>query len=150
MTFVTLDYRGDMRISDVIRSKGPTVITVRREDTVKHVVTLMKEHHIGAVVVCDDDAHVVGLVSERDVVSNLRSGLFATPVSHIMTEDVQTCDPDEDVEALARTMTAGRFRHVPVVVDGKLLAIVSVGDVVKHYIDQLTDERDHLVGYLNQ
>lgn len=150
MTFVTVDYRDDMRIFDVIRSKGPTVITVRPDDTVEHVVNLMKEHHIGALVVCNDDSHVVGIVSERDVVTNLRSGLFASPVSAIMTEDVQTCDPEEDVEALARTMTAGRFRHVPVVVDGELQAIVSIGDVVKHYIDQLTDERDYLVGYLNQ
>ena len=138
-----------MKVSDVLRAKGTEVITVRPDDTIGHLVELMRDHRIGAVVVSGDGAKVDGIVSERDVVHNLRPGLTEEPVTSIMTVEVHTCGPDDQIESLAHTMTQHRVRHVPVVVDGALAAIVSIGDVVKHRIDQLTDERDHLVGYLN-
>ena len=143
-----------MRISNVIRRKGDLVLTVRSSDTVEHLIAVLDEHRIGAVVVSDDDgATVAGIVSERDVVYRLhRDGadVLNQRVSQIMSTDVVTCTPDDGIEDLARTMTERRVRHIPVVVDGRLRAIVSIGDIVKHRIDELQAERDQLVGYIQQ
>ena len=143
-----------MRISNVIRRKGDLVLTVRSSDTVEHLIAILDEHRIGAVVVSDDDgATVAGIVSERDVVTRLhRAGadVLNQRVSQIMSTDVVTCTPDDGIEDLARTMTERRVRHIPVVVDGRLHAIVSIGDIVKHRIDELQAERDQLVGYIQQ
>jgi CBS domain-containing protein len=142
-----------MRISDVIRRKGDKVVTVRSDETVQRLLEILEQHHIGAVVVSDDGSSVSGIVSERDVVRHLCSdgpGVLGQPVSTIMTSEVQTCTPEDGIEDLARVMTDRRFRHVPVVVDGALIAIVSIGDIVKWRIDELQTERDHLVGYIQQ
>jgi CBS domain-containing protein len=142
-----------MRISDVVRRKGDQVVTVRSDDTVERLLALLEEHRIGAVVVSDDGETVTGIVSERDVVRHLHSegaAVVTAPISSIMTSDVRTCGPDVPIEELARTMTDHRIRHVPVVVDGKLHGIVSIGDIVKHRIDELQSERDQLVGYIQQ
>ena len=96
---------------------------------------------------------MTGIVSERDVVRHLRTagaGLLEQTVATIMTSDVQTCTPEEGTEDLARTMTDRRIRHVPVVIDGHLQAIVSIGDIVKWRIAELQTERDHLVDYIQQ
>jgi CBS domain-containing protein len=142
-----------MRISNVIRRKGDKVVTVRSDETVERLLEILEQHHIGAVVVSDDGSAVSGIVSERDVVRHLHAdgaGVLGEPVSTIMTSDVQTCTPDDGIEDLARVMTERRFRHVPVVVDGSLVAIVSIGDIVKWRMDELQAERDHLVGYIQQ
>ena len=147
------DYRLNMRISDVVRRKGDKVVTVRSDETVERLLDLLAEHRIGALVVSDDGESVGGIVSERDVVRQLQqrgADVLKEPVSSIMTAEVETCDPDVPIESLARTMTELRIRHVPVVVDGKLRAIVSIGDIVKHRIDELQSERDQLVGYIQQ
>ena len=142
-----------MRISDVIRRKGDLVVTVGSDATVQQLLEVLEEHRIGAVVVSNDGSTVTGIVSERDVVRHLRTagaGLLEQTVATIMTSDVQTCTPDDGIEDLARTMTELRIRHVPVVVDGQVKAIVSIGDIVKWRIDELLTERDHLVGYIQQ
>ena len=142
-----------MRISDVVRRKGAEVVTVKPDETVERLLAMLAEHRIGALVVSEDGVTVGGIVSERDVVRHLhRDGpsVLQGPVSRIMTADVRTCGPDVPIEELARTMTEHRIRHVPVVVDGRLHGIVSIGDVVKHRIDELQDERDQLVGYIQQ
>jgi len=142
-----------MRISDVVRRKGDLVVTVRPDETVERLLALLEEHRIGALVVSEDGETVVGIVSERDVVRHLHrdgAAVLLAPISQIMTADVRTCDLDVPIEELARTMTDARIRHVPVVVDGKLRAIVSIGDIVKHRIDELQSERDQLVGYIQQ
>jgi len=142
-----------MKISDVLRSKGDGVVTIRPDDSVARLLAVLEEHGIGAVVVSDDGLQVGGIVSERDVVRHLhRTGadIVNGPVSAIMTSEVTTCDADDDVEALARTMTDKRIRHLPVTVDGHLHAIVSIGDIVKMRIDSLQSERDQLVGYIQQ
>ena len=142
-----------MRISDVIRRKGATVVTISPDDTVRRLLDLLAEHRIGALVVSGDGSSVDGIVSERDVVRRLQqSGAEALdqPVAQIMTAEVTTCGPDDGVEHLMRLMTDQRVRHIPVVVDGALQGIVSIGDVVKHRIDELQSERDQLVGYINQ
>jgi CBS domain-containing protein len=142
-----------MRISDVVRRKGDLVVTVRPDETVERLLALLEEHRIGALVVSEDGESVVGIVSERDVVRHLHrdgASILSAPIAQIMTADVRTCDLDVPIEELARTMTEARIRHVPVVVDGKLRAIVSIGDIVKHRIDELQSERDQLVGYIQQ
>ena len=147
------DYGRGMRISDVIRRKGDLVVTVRSDASVQQLLEILEEHKIGALVVSDDDETVTGIVSERDVARHLRStgaGLLDQTVATIMTSDVQTCTPEDFIEDLARTMTDRRIRHVPVVADGHLVAIVSIGDIVKWRIDELQTERDHLVHYIQQ
>ena len=142
-----------MRISDVIRLKGDQVVTVRSDATVQRLLEILEEHRIGAVVVSNDGSTVTGIVSERDVVRHLHNagaGLLEQTVETIMTHEVHTCSPGDDIEDLARTMTDRRIRHIPVLVDGKLHAIVSIGDVVKSRIDELKTERDHLVDYIQQ
>lgn len=141
-----------MDISEVLRRKGTHVITIKPDDTVQHLVELLDEHNIGALVVSVDGASVDGIVSERDVVRQLRTlgaDVLNHPVSDIMTREVYTCQQGDPIEGLAHTMTSRRVRHVPVVKDGRLTAIVSIGDVVKYRIDQLMEERNQLLGYLH-
>ncbi|MFT4217974.1 MAG: CBS domain-containing protein [Micropruina sp.] len=141
-----------MKIEDIIRGKGAKVVTVTPSATVKELVALLGEHRIGAVVVSSDGRHIDGIVSERDVVrtlGTLGADVLALRVSEIMTATVHTCAPSDTLEATAHTMTYQRIRHLPVVVDGELHGLISIGDVVKHRIDQLLDERNHLLGYLH-
>lgn len=140
-----------MRIRDILRRKGGAVATVRPEATVRQLLAVLAEHNIGAVVVSPDGATISGIVSERDVVRRMHERgavLLDRPVSDIMTTEVRSCGPADKVEDLRRTMTEHRFRHVPVVEDGRLAGIVSIGDVVKSAIDELESEREHLVGYI--
>lgn len=142
-----------MRINEVLRRKGDTVATLSPEATVEQLLELMAEHEIGAVVVSPDGRGVDGIVSERDVVRALHhhgAEVLGRPVSTIMTSEVRSCVPEDDLETLARTMTEHRIRHLPVVVDGQLRGVVSIGDIVKHRIDELQGERDQLVGYIQQ
>ena len=135
----------------MVRRKGGDVITVRTDASVVDLLGLLSEHRIGAVVVSDDGETVNGIVSERDIVRHLHTdgaALLEAPVSQIMTAEVHTCAPEDSLDDLESAMTERRFRHVPVVVDGKLVAIVSIGDVVKHRIDELQAERDQLRTYI--
>ena len=135
----------------MIRRKGADVITVRSDASVIELLALLDEHRIGAVVVSDDGEGVHGIVSERDVVRHLHTGgaaILDAPVRQIMTAEVHTCALDDHLEDLESAMTERRIRHVPVVVDGKLHAIVSIGDVVKNRIDDLQSERDQLRTYI--
>ncbi len=142
-----------MKISDVMRSKGSAVVTVSPHETVGTLLDLLAQHNIGAVVVSSDGREVSGIVSERDVVRRLQVhgvDALAIPVAQIMTTEVFTCQPDDDLAETAGSMTEHRIRHLPVLVDGQLVGIVSIGDIVKNRIDQLMSERDHLEGYINQ
>ncbi|MGQ0839821.1 CBS domain-containing protein [Actinokineospora sp.] len=139
-----------MRISDVLRGKGADVATVDPGTTVAGLIGVLAEHNVGALVVVDTDA-VVGIVSERDVVRRLaeRGGdLLNATVADIMTTNVFTCVPEDSVDSLAATMTDRRIRHMPVVVEGRLVGIVSIGDVVKIRISQLETDREQLQNYI--
>jgi CBS domain-containing protein len=141
-----------MRIADVLRGKGDTVVTVIPDITVRDLLALLAEHRIGATVVSTDGARVDGIVSERDVVRAIAArgaAVLSERVADIMTADVQTCTPDASVNDLMRAMTEGRFRHVPVVVEGRLSGIVSIGDVVKMRIGELETERESLERYIS-
>ena len=125
-----------MKINDVLRGKGNQVVTISPEATVTELLALLAEHNVGALVVSADGSSVAGIVSERDIVRLLHRTPDAgeVRVSAIMTEHVHTCGPDDLVDNLMRLMTDRRIRHVPVVVDGALTGIVSIGDVVKQRI----------------
>jgi CBS domain-containing protein len=139
-----------MRVADLIKKKGSSVITLPSTATVAELLETLDDNRIGAVVVVDGD-EVVGIASERDVVHHLRGGADAqAALAQMMTADVRTCTPEDDLVALAATMTEGRFRHLPVVGDEGLAGIVSIGDVVKARLDALEAERDHLENYLRQ
>ncbi|MFV0407626.1 MAG: CBS domain-containing protein [Propioniciclava sp.] len=141
-----------MKLADVIRSKGHDVVTISPDATVAALVSLMSSNGIGAVVVSTDGHHIDGIVSERDIVRGLAeqgAAVAEATVRSLMTDDVVTGSPEDEIEATAATMTARRVRHIPVTVAGELDAIISIGDVVKFRIDQLTDERNHLLGYLH-
>ena len=140
-----------MQISHVLRTKGRAVATIDGSDSVGSALALMAEKGIGALVVSSDGRRVDGIVSERDVARGLHergAGLLADPVSSVMTTQVHVCPPDASVDSLARTMTDHRVRHVPVVAEGVLVGIVSIGDVVKARLDELEEERRQLVDYI--
>jgi CBS domain-containing protein len=140
-----------VQISQLLRRKGPEVATIKGSDSVRAALDLLASKGIGALVVSSDGRRVDGIVSERDVARGLHdrgAGLLADPVSSVMTTQVHVCPPDASVDALARTMTDHRVRHVPVVADGELVGIVSIGDVVKARLDELEEERAQLVGYI--
>ena len=139
-----------MRIADVLRGKGTSVATVGPTASVAELIGVLAEFNVGALPVVDD-GQLIGIVSERDVVRRLHASgveLLQRRVSDIMTTDVTTCSPGDNVADLAAVMTSGRFRHLPVVVDGKLAGIVSIGDLVKARIDLLESEREQLQSYI--
>ncbi|HEY0644898.1 MAG TPA: CBS domain-containing protein [Nocardioides sp.] len=142
-----------MKINDVIHAKpSQAVVTISPEATVRELIALLAEHNVGALVVSDDGEQVSGIVSERDVVRRLHAdeAVLDSVVRDIMTAEVRTCAGTDAVTELMQTMTEHRIRHVPVVADGKLTGIISIGDVVKHRIGELEFERDQLDHYVHQ
>ena len=140
-----------MKISSVIAHKGDFVATVAPEDTVWSLLGTLAEYKIGAVVVSSDGNAIAGIASERDIVRALQeqdASILDSPVSEIMSKIVATCTPDSTVEELMVQMTEQRVRHIPVIADGNLVGIVSIGDVVKARIELLEDERKSLVSYI--
>ena len=140
-----------MRISDILRGKGERVVTVTPDTNVERLLAVLAEHKIGAVVVSREGSTVEGIVSERDIVRALAArgaSVLGEPVTAIHTAEVQTIAPDAALADVERLMTERRFRHVPVVVDGRLRGIVSIGDVVKRRIDELETERTTLTQYI--
>jgi CBS domain-containing protein len=143
---------GQMRIRDILRVKGCQVVTVTPDTDVRQLLNVLAEHRIGAVVVSQDGSSVDGIVSERDIVRALAERgviVMSEPVTAIYTADVHTVDLDARLENLMRIMTEHRVRHLPVVVDGCLRGIVSIGDVVKRRIDELESERSALTNYIS-
>lgn len=141
-----------MRIQDVLRNKGNAVATITPDATVKELLAGLAERNIGAMVVVAADG-IAGMVSERDVVRQLHSSgaqVLDSPVSKIMTSVVATCRRDDSVDAISALMTENRVRHVPVVDNGELVGIVSIGDVVKTRIDELESEHAQLQSYIIQ
>lgn len=139
-----------MRVADILKKKGSSVVTLPSAATVTQLLECLDDHKIGAVVVLDDD-RVVGIVSERDVVHHLRTSQDPTsPLSDLMSVDVQVVTSQDDLDQLALIMTERRLRHLPVVEDGALKGIVSIGDVVKTRLEALAAERDHLEDYLRR
>ena len=142
-----------MKINDVINAKpSHEVVTIGPDATVRELIALLAEHNVGALVVSEDGERVTGIVSERDVVRRLHAdeAVLDTVVRDIMTADVRTCAAEDGLTDLMQTMTQHRIRHVPVVADGRLTGIISIGDVVKSRIGELEFERDQLDSYVHQ
>lgn len=140
-----------MKINDVLRGKGNQVVTISPDATVTELLALLAEHNIGAVVVSTNGSSVDGIVSERDIVRlwNGTPDAGDVRVSAIMTAEVRTATPDDLIDNLMLMMTEHRIRHVPVVVDGNLAGLVSIGDVVKSRIGELEFEREQLSNYIS-
>jgi len=141
-----------MRVSDVLASKGSgAVFTIRPEATIRELLDLLAERNVGALVVSEDGHSMLGIVSERDIVRKLRDADNAREmtVDSIMTTDVRTCAPEDSFGSLMVIMTEHRVRHVPVLDDGDLVGMLSIGDAVKHRMEQLEFERDQLNKYVS-
>lgn len=140
-----------MQVSVLLQNKGPEVVTVVPDATAAEVVAVLGSHRIGAVVVSADGTHIDGVLSERDVVRSLAehgAGALDRTARDLMTAEVVTCRPDTTVEELMSLMTERRIRHIPVVVDGALAGVISIGDVVKDRISSLEDETQALHNYI--
>ena len=135
-----------MTIASLLAKKGVKVVTIGPADTIRESLRRLAEHNIGALVVVDAQGSIVGIVSERDVVRALArsEAILVEPIATIMTRDVVKGTPQDDLIAVGNTMTEHRFRHLPIVEGGRLVGIVSLGDVVKAQRDQYQGEVDTL------
>lgn len=140
-----------MRVKDILKDKGTDVVTIRPDAGCRELIATLTRHNIGAVVVSADGVTVTGIATERDIVRrlyDLGDAVLDGPVSEIAVWLVATCAPDDPVDELRETMTQRRIRHLPVVEDGRLVGIVSIGDVVKSTISQLEFEHQNLIDYV--
>ncbi len=141
-----------MQVADILARKGTAVVTVAPDATVREVVSKLKEIGVGALIVSADGTTIDGIVSERDIVRRLDSdggALLDLTVDKIMTKDVVTCALPDRADGLLSMMTGRRIRHLPVVENGELSGIVSIGDVVKSRLDELVEEAKALEGYIH-
>lgn len=140
-----------MTVKDILSQKGTSVLTIEPTATLAAAINVMATRRIGALVVTGADCRIVGIISERDIVRVLdREGtaVLDTPVSGVMTRKVVSCGQGETIAEIMERMTAGKFRHVPVVEQGRLVGIVSIGDVVKARLAELEQEHDALRDYI--
>ncbi len=135
-----------MTIASLLSKKGVKVVTIGPQDTIRQALGRLAEHNIGALVVVDAQGGLVGIVSERDIVRALArtEAILVEPIAAIMTRDVVIGTPQDDLVAVGTTMTEHRFRHLPIVDGGRLVGIISLGDVVKAQRDQYQGEVDTL------
>jgi len=140
-----------MNVETILRNKGNRVTTIRSDATIADAVEALRRHGIGALVVSNDGAGVDGILSERDVVASLADDgamLLSRPVAEVMTRAVLTCEPQDTVAELMAEMTNRRIRHFPVVENGKLCGIISIGDVVKSRLDEMEFEASSLRSFI--
>jgi len=140
-----------MRVSSILSMKGSTVATTAPSAPVTEALNELRLRGVGALVVSTDGVHIEGIVSEREIVHRLAErgeAFIHEPVEAVMITEVVTCQPDDDLQQLARRMTETRCRHLPVVVDGELVGIISIGDVVKARLTQLEEESRQMQEYI--
>jgi CBS domain-containing protein len=135
-----------MNIASLLAKKGPKVVTVQPEHTIRQALGVLADHNIGALVVVDRDGGPIGMLSERDIVRSAArdESVFTKTVSALMTKDVIVGVPQDDLESVGRTMTDRRIRHLPVVDQRRLVGIISIGDVVKAQRDLYRGEVENL------
>ena len=135
-----------MNVARLLATKGMNVVTIRPNQSIREAIDLLARHNIGALVVVEGADKPIGIISERDIVRQLARNeeLFANPVSSIMTRHVITGMPQDDLITVAKTMTEKRIRHLPLVDQGKLVGIISIGDVVRAQRDQYQGEIETL------
>jgi CBS domain-containing protein len=140
-----------MYVFNILKAKGNETMTIGPDEPITAALALLEEKRIGALLVLDDHGKIAGILSERDLVRAMnkhRESIFSKRVGELMTTRVVTCSPKDPVAAIMGMMTAQRFRHVPVVDDGKLVGIISIGDVVKSRIEEAEAEVDALRQYI--
>jgi CBS domain-containing protein len=140
-----------MLVKQIFKQKDDRIITVQPDDTVATAAEILKRENIGAVMVSEPGSELAGILSERDIVRAIPEhgpNLFDLTVAQLMTREVVTCSSEDRVHDLMKKMTAGRFRHLPVVDDGKLTGIISIGDVVKSRLEELEAEASQLREYI--
>ena len=140
-----------MHVAQILRTKGKAVTTVAPELRIAEVVETMSRRRIGAVLVTSGENEVAGILSERDVIQGLANHgahLLEMRVSEIMTKEVVTCTPDNTIDEIMHVMTNRRVRHIPVLEGGRLCGIISIGDVVKNRLEELSAESDMLRNYI--
>ena len=140
-----------MLVRHIVSVSGADVATTRPDATIADAAKLLKERNVGALVITTEDGRLAGILSERDLVRGLPdhgADLLALKVKDRMTAEVTTCTPDDRVDAIMKLMTDGCFRHLPVVEEGKLVGIVSIGDVVKSRLEELESETTTLREYI--
>ncbi len=133
------------------QKKAHRIVTIGPETVVAEAAKILKEEHIGALMITGGDGALAGIISERDIVRAIPEyggELFDLTVSHLMTHPVVTCGPEGHVHQIMKTMTAKHFRHMPVLEDGKLIGMISIGDVVKSRLDELEYEEAHMRNFI--
>tara|TARA_R110002124_G_scaffold43772_6_gene134392 strand:+ start:4437 stop:4868 length:432 start_codon:yes stop_codon:yes gene_type:complete len=140
-----------MNIASILHEKGHDVFTIKLPKTLLEICSTLREHRIGAILIVDDAGKVAGILSERDIVRRIAADgpdALQADASACMTSSVVTCGPDETIQAAMARMSEGRFRHIPVVEDGNLVGMVSIGDLVKRRIADAEREAEDLKNYL--
>jgi len=145
-----------MTVKAILSRKGHDVVTIKPTDRICDAVRILDKHRIGAVVITDADQQILGILSERDIVHTLAHNvrvaggcqLCDEPVEKVMTREVTTCKQTDTVYELMERMTRGKFRHLPVIENGRLAGIVSIGDVVKHRLAEMMFESNALREYI--
>jgi CBS domain-containing protein len=140
-----------MAVAHILRQKGTSVFTVEPGDSVQTIVDMLARHRIGAVVGVDAAGGIAGIVSERDVVRAMvgdAAGVVSKTAKDIMTAKVRTCSPSDSEAELMQMMTESRIRHLPVVANGRVTGMISIGDVVKLRIESMEAEADQMKTYI--
>lgn len=140
-----------MNVDFILKHKGASVVSVDRNATAAEASGILSQRRIGALLVVGEAGAPVGILSERDIVSGIAQrgeGCLALPVEALMTRELVTCGPEDTVDRLMQLMTERRVRHLPVMADGKLVGIVSIGDVVKHRLTEIEHEAEALRQYI--
>ena len=141
-----------MTVASILGQKGRRVVTARAEQTLAEICELLATNKIGAVVLTDADLHIEGILSERDIVRAIAqegAGVLSTPASGQMSRSVVTALDSDTVDAVMGRMSQGRFRHMPVVRDSKLIGVISIGDIVKRKIEHAEREAEELRAYIS-
>ncbi|MCI0856527.1 MAG: CBS domain-containing protein [Chloroflexi bacterium] len=135
-----------MKIESILATKSSNVYTVGPDRPLREAVDLLAEHNIGALIVVDEPGRPIGIISERDIIREAAQSetVFSQPVSRVMTKDLITASPDDDLETVLQTMTANHCRHLPIMDRERLIAVLSIGDVVKAQLDKWQGEVDTL------
>ena len=140
-----------MSVATMLEGKPKSLITAAPDDTVAKAAQLLAKHRIGAVIVCDKGGNVMGILSERDIVRDIAhdgAAILESPVSRCMTRNVTSCKREDTINSVMEIMTAKHFRHMPVTENGKLIGVISIGDVVKCKIEQAEKDAQELMNYI--
>jgi len=140
-----------MNVAAILKEKGGDIVTAAPDASLQEVARILRDHGIGCVIVCSVDSAIAGIVSERDIVRRIAEvgpEALNQPVSECMTRDVITCSENDTLDFIMAEMTAGRFRHLPVMKDGKLAGLISIGDVVKRRIAEAEMEAAAMRDYI--